>query len=170
MTLLASGSEVAIAADAADLLACFKIMPREGVPREEAAAAIAAESWTRTWTTVWTDLLTDLDDYKGRAFRVEDVPGDEGCFYAFVAYPIDLFEEGSIVNVLTSLVGNVFGFKAIRALRLEDIRFPLHYVMTCGGPPNGIVVERDKMNKYGRPFRAPHHGRPGGREGHSHAR
>ena len=27
-----------------DLLACFKITPQEGVPREEAAAAVAAES------------------------------------------------------------------------------------------------------------------------------
>ncbi|MEM9515198.1 MAG: form I ribulose bisphosphate carboxylase large subunit [Actinomycetota bacterium] len=135
-----------------DLLACFKITPQAGVDREEAAAAVAAESSTGTWTTVWTDLLTDLDYYKGRAYRIEDVPGDDERFYAFVAYPIDLFEEGSIVNVLTSLVGNVFGFKAIRGLRLEDIRFPLHYVMTCGGPPNGIRVERDKLDKYGRPL------------------
>jgi len=135
-----------------DLLACFKVTPQEGVPREEVAAAVAAESSTGTWTTVWTDLLTDLEYYKGRAYRIEDVPGDDTCFYAFVAYPIDLFEEGSVVNVLTSLVGNVFGFKALRALRLEDIRFPLHYVMTCGGPPNGMQVERDIMNKYGRPM------------------
>ncbi|WP_028025568.1 form I ribulose bisphosphate carboxylase large subunit [Enterovibrio calviensis] len=135
---------------ATDLLACFKIEPQPGVPREEAAAAVAAESSTGTWTTVWTDLLTDLDYYKGRAYAIEDVPGDDTAFYAFVAYPIDLFEEGSVVNVLTSLVGNVFGFKAIRGLRLEDVRFPIAYVKTCGGPPNGIQVERDKMNKYGR--------------------
>ncbi|GBE43454.1 ribulose bisphosphate carboxylase large chain 1 [bacterium BMS3Bbin10] len=135
-----------------DLLACFKITPQPGLPKEEVAAAVAAESSTGTWTTVWTDLLTDLDYYKGRAYKIEDVPGDDTSYYAFIAYPIDLFEEGSIVNVLTSLVGNVFGFKALRALRLEDIRFPLHYVMTCGGPPNGIQVERDKLNKYGRPL------------------
>ncbi len=135
-----------------DLLACFKITPQEGVPREEAAAAVAAESSTGTWTTVWTDLLTDLDYYKGRAYRIEDVPGDDKAFYAFIAYPLDLFEEGSIVNVITSLAGNVFGFKAVRGLRLEDIRFPLHYVITCGGPPHGIQVERDIMNKYGRPM------------------
>ena len=135
-----------------DILACFKITPQPGVPREEAAAAVAAESSTGTWTTVWTDLLTDLDYYKGRAYAIEDVPGDDTCFYAFIAYPIDLFEEGSVVNVFTSLVGNVFGFKAIRALRLEDVRFPIAYVKTCNGPPNGIQVERDKMNKYGRPL------------------
>ena len=135
-----------------DLLAVFKVTPQPGVDREEAAAAVAAESSTGTWTTVWTDLLTDLEHYKGRAYKVEDVPGDDEAFYAFIAYPIDLFEEGSIVNVFTSLVGNVFGFKAVRALRLEDVRFPLHFVMTCPGPPNGIQVERDKMNKYGRPL------------------
>ncbi|HKJ70749.1 MAG TPA: form I ribulose bisphosphate carboxylase large subunit [Gammaproteobacteria bacterium] len=135
-----------------DVLACFKVTPQPGVPREEAAAAVAAESSTGTWTTVWTDLLTDLYYYKGRAYKVEDVPGDDEAFYAFIAYPIDLFEEGSVVNVFTSLVGNVFGFKAIRTLRLEDVRFPLAFVKTCGGPPNGIQVERDMMNKYGRPM------------------
>ncbi|MDH3763597.1 MAG: ribulose-bisphosphate carboxylase large subunit, partial [Gammaproteobacteria bacterium] len=76
-----------------DILACFKITPQPGVPREEAAAAVAAESSTGTWTTVWTDLLTDLDHYKGRAYSIEDVPGDDSCFYALIAYPIDLFEE-----------------------------------------------------------------------------
>src|SRR3569832_2426996 len=135
-----------------DVLACFKIPPQPGIDREEVAAAVAAESSTGTWPTVWTDLLPDLDYYKGRAYRIEDVPGDDTCFYAFIAYPIDLFEEGSEVNVFTSLVGNVFGFKAIRALRLEDVRFPIANVKTCGGPPHGIQVERDNMNKYGRPL------------------
>ncbi|QKK10607.1 MAG: form I ribulose bisphosphate carboxylase large subunit [Pseudomonadota bacterium] len=135
-----------------DVLACFKVVPQAGVPREEAAAAVAAESSTGTWTTVWTDLLTDLDYYKGRAYAIEDVPGDDEAFFAFIAYPMGLFEEGSIVNVFTSLVGNVFGFKAVRSLRLEDIRFPLWFVTTCDGPPHGIQVERDKLDKYGRPL------------------
>ena len=135
-----------------DLLACFKCTGQEGVPREEVAAAVAAESSTGTWSTVWSELLTDLDFYKGRCYRIEDVPGDKESFYAFIAYPLDLFEEGSITNVLTSLVGNVFGFKALRHLRLEDIRFPIAFIKTCMGPPNGIQVERDRMNKYGRPL------------------
>ncbi len=135
-----------------DFLAVFKVVPQPGVDREEAAAAVAAESSTGTWTTVWTDLLTDLEHYKGRAYKIEDVPGDDEAFYAFIAYPLDLFEEGSVVNVFTSLVGNVFGFKAVRSLRLEDVRFPLAFITTCNGPPHGIQVERDKMNKYGRPM------------------
>jgi len=60
------------------------------VPRED----VAAESSISTWATVLIDLLTGLDYYKGRAYTIEDAPGDDTCFYAFV--------------------GNVFGFKALR--------------------------------------------------------
>ena len=50
-----------------DLLACFKVTGQPEVPREEVAAAVAAESSTGTWSTVWSELLTDLEYYKGRA-------------------------------------------------------------------------------------------------------
>ncbi|MGD1977379.1 MAG: ribulose-bisphosphate carboxylase large subunit, partial [Gammaproteobacteria bacterium] len=36
-----------------DILACFKVTPQPGVPREEAAAARAAQSSTRTRPTGW---------------------------------------------------------------------------------------------------------------------
>jgi len=133
-----------------DLLAAFRITPQPGVPSEEAGAAVAAESSTGTWTTVWTDGLTKLDFYKGRCYDVEPVAGEDNQYIAYIAYPIDLFEEGSITNLFTSIVGNVFGFKALRALRLEDLRIPVAYVKTFQGPPHGIEVERDKLNKYGR--------------------
>ncbi|KAL2224622.1 UNVERIFIED_CONTAM: Ribulose bisphosphate carboxylase large chain, partial [Sesamum indicum] len=42
--------------------------------------------------------------------------------------------------------------KPLRALRLEDLRIPTAYVKTFQGPPHGIQVERDKLNKYGRPL------------------
>ena len=54
---------------ATDILTAFRVTPQQGVPMEEAAAAVAAESSTGTWTTVWTDLLTDLDYYKASAYR-----------------------------------------------------------------------------------------------------
>src|SRR3989442_13906515 len=50
------------------------------------------------------------------------------------------------------MIGNVFGFKALKALRLEDLRIPKHYVKTFPGPPHGIVMEREHLNKYGRPL------------------
>ncbi|KAL0300470.1 UNVERIFIED_CONTAM: Ribulose bisphosphate carboxylase large chain [Sesamum calycinum] len=43
--------------------------------------------------------------------------------------------------------GNVFGFKALRALRLEDLRIPPAYIKTFQGPPHGIQVERDKTTQ-----------------------
>jgi ribulose-bisphosphate carboxylase large chain len=97
-----------------DLLAAFRMTPQPGVPPEEAGAAVAAESSTGTWTTVWTDLLTDLDRYKGRCYDIEPVPGEDNQYICYVAYPLDLFEEGSITNVLppssvTYLVLKLYG-------------------------------------------------------------
>ena len=88
----------------------------------EAAAAVAGESSTATWTVVWTDRLTDSEYYRAKAYKVEPVPGQEGQWFAYIAYDIDLFEEGSISNLTASIIGNVFGFKPLKALRLEDMR------------------------------------------------
>jgi ribulose-bisphosphate carboxylase large chain len=135
-----------------DVLCAFRITPQEGVPPEEAAAAVAGESSTATWTVVWTDRLTAHEHYQAKAYSVEAVAGTPGQYIALIAYELDLFEEGSIANLTSSIIGNVFGFKALRALRLEDMRIPLHYVNTFQGPPHGIVMEREYLNKYGRPL------------------
>jgi len=135
-----------------DILAAFRVTPMPGVPADEAGAAVAAESSTGTWTTVWTDGLTSLDRYKGRCYEIEPVPNTESQFIAYIAYPLSLFEEGSVTNLFTSIVGNVFGFKALSALRLEDLRIPVAYVKTFSGPPHGIQSERDRLNKYGRAY------------------
>ena len=135
-----------------DILAAFRVTPQPGVPAEEAGAAVAAESSTGTWTTVWTDGLTSLDRYKGRCYDIEPLDDDDEQYIMYIAYPLDLFEEGSVTNLFTSIVGNVFGFKALRALRLEDLRIPPAYTKTFQGPPHGVQVERDRLNKYGRGF------------------
>jgi ribulose-bisphosphate carboxylase large chain len=136
----------------ADVLAAFRISPQPGVPPEEAGAAVAGESSTATWTVVWTDRLTDYQHYQAKCYRVDPVPGADGQFIAYIAYNLDLFEEGSIANLTSSIIGNVFGFKALRALRLEDMRIPPHYTKTFQGPAHGIVMEREYLNKYGRPL------------------
>jgi len=135
-----------------DILAAFRITPQPGIDAIEAAAAVAGESSTATWTVVWTDRLTDYQHYQAKAYRVEPVPGVEGQYIARIAYDLDLFEEGSIANLTSSIIGNVFGFKALRALRLEDMRIPPHYVKTFQGPPHGIVMEREMLDKFGRPL------------------
>src|SRR5580658_10051404 len=135
-----------------DLLAMFRITPQDGVEATEAAAAVAGESSTATWTVVWTDRLTACDRYRAKAYRVERVPGSAEQYFAYIAYDLDLFEPGSIANLTASLIGNVFGFKPVKALRLEDMRLPVAYVKTFQGPPTGIVVERERLDKFGRPL------------------
>ncbi|WP_300006982.1 form I ribulose bisphosphate carboxylase large subunit [Pseudonocardia sp.] len=135
-----------------DVLCAFRITPQEGVPPEEAGAAVAGESSTATWTVVWTDRLTAHDHYQAKCYSVEAVPGTPGQYIARIAYEIDLFEEGSIANLTSSIIGNVFGFKPLKALRLEDMRIPVAYVKTFQGPAHGIVMEREYLNKHGRPL------------------
>jgi ribulose-bisphosphate carboxylase large chain len=137
---------------ATDLLALFRITPQPGVDPVEAAAAVAGESSTATWTVVWTDLLTACDVYRAKAFRVDPVPSAPDQFFAYIAYEGDLFEEGSLANMTASIIGNVFGFKAVKALRLEDMRIPHSYLKTFQGPATGVVVERERMDKFGRPL------------------
>lgn len=135
-----------------DILCLFRITPQEGVEPEEAAAAVAGESSTATWTVVWTDRLTACDSYRAKAYRVEPVPGNPGQYFAWVAYDLVLFEEGSIANLTASLIGNVFSFKPLKAVRLEDMRIPVAYIKTFKGPPTGLVVERERLDKFGRPL------------------
>ena len=127
-----------------DLLCAFASNP----PRAwiwSKPAAVAAESSTGTWTEVWSNQLTSIDYYKAKVYRVEDD-------IAYIAYPMDLFEENSVVNIMSSIVGNVFGFKAVHALRLEDMRIPVALVKTFPGPNIGIYDERARLNKWDRPL------------------
>jgi ribulose-bisphosphate carboxylase large chain len=135
-----------------DIIAVFRITPQDGVDPIEAAAAVAGESSTATWTVVWTDRLTACENYRAKAYRVDPVPGAEGQYFSYIAYDIDLFEEGSIANLTASIIGNVFGFKPLKALRLEDMRIPVAYLKTFQGPATGIVVERERLDKFGRPL------------------
>ena len=135
-----------------DILAAFRITPQPGVDPIEAAAAVAGESSTATWTVVWTDRLTAHEHYQAKAYRVDAGARPPGQYIARIAYDLDLFEEGSIANLTSSIIGNVFGFKALKALRLEDMRIPPHYVKTFQGPPHGIVMEREYLDKFGRPL------------------
>ncbi|MBO0663662.1 form I ribulose bisphosphate carboxylase large subunit [Jiella sp. MQZ9-1] len=135
-----------------DLIACFRITPQDGVDPVEAAAAVAGESSTATWTVVWTDRLTAAEKYRAKAYRVDPVPNSSDQYFAYIAYDLDLFEPGSIANLTASIIGNVFGFKPLKGLRLEDMRLPTAFVKTFQGPATGIVVERERLDKFGRPL------------------
>ena len=102
-----------------DILALFRITPQEGVDPIEAAAAVAGESSTATWTVVWTDRLTAADQYRAKAYKIEPVPNIPGQYFCYIAYDLILFEEGSIANLTASIIGNVFGFKPLKAAECQ---------------------------------------------------
>lgn len=135
-----------------DIIALFRVTPQDGVDPVEASAAVAGESSTATWTVCWTDRLTAADKYRAKCYKVDPVPNSPGSYFAYIAYDLDLFEPGSIANLTASIIGNVFGFKPLKALRLEDMHFPVAYVKTYKGPPTGVVVERERLDKFGRPL------------------
>jgi ribulose-bisphosphate carboxylase large chain len=128
-----------------DVIALFRVTPQDGVDPIEAAAAVAGESSTATWTVVWTDRLTACEMYRAKAYRVDPVPNSPGQYFVYIGYDLDLFEEGSIANLTASIIGNVFGFKAIKALRLEDMRIPVAYLKTFQGPATGIERGRRRL-------------------------
>jgi len=135
-----------------DIISLFRITPQDGVDPIEAAAAVAGESSTATWTVVWTDRLTACEKYRAKAYRVDPVPNEPNQYFAYIAYDLDLFEPGSIANLTASIIGNVFGFKPLKGLRLEDMRLPTAYIKTFNGPATGIVVERERLGTFGRPL------------------
>src|SRR5260370_9465518 len=121
---------------ATDTVCLFRITPQEGVDPIEAAAAVAGESSTATWTVVWTDRLTACDTYRAKAFKVEAVPSSPGQFFAWVAYHIILFQEGSISHMKARLIANVFPFNPLQAARLQDIQIPAACGKTLSCPPH----------------------------------
>ncbi len=87
-----------------------------------------------------------------KAYRVDPVPGTPDQYFAYIAYDIELFEPGSIANMTASIIGNVFGFKPVQGAAARGHAHPARLVKTFDGPPAGIVVERERLDKFGRPL------------------
>ncbi len=129
-----------------DLVCLFRFEPAKGISTKEAVGRIAAESSNGTWTTLST-LTSRIRRMRARAFEIKGP-------YVKIAYPIELFELGSIPQLLSSIAGNIFGMKAINNLRLEDIHFPKKYVKSFKGPQFGIKGVRKFMKIKDRPLTA----------------
>ena len=99
----------------------------------------------RHLVTVWsssspTRLLRGVAAHRGR-------PGDKESFYAFIN--LDLFEEGSITNVLTSWSATCSVSTAPPPSGRHPLPDGVHQELLR--PAEWHQVERDRMNKYGRP-------------------
>lgn len=129
-----------------DLIVLFRFEPAKGISKKEVIGRIAAESSNGTWTTLST-LKPHIHKIRARAFEIK---GD----YVKIAYPIELFELGSIPQLISSIAGNIFGMKAVKNLRLEDISFPIKYIKSFKGPQYGIKGIRKYMKIKNRPMLA----------------
>ena len=126
-----------------DLICDFYVEP-EGISLKEAAGGVAAESSVGTWTE-----LTTIKPYVEKlAARVFSIDGNNFR----VAYPRELFEPGNMPNILSGIAGNVFGLRALKNLRLNDIHLPPELVRSFKGPKYGITGIRKLLNVHGRPF------------------
>jgi ribulose-bisphosphate carboxylase large chain len=126
-----------------DVICIFRVEPA-GVDIEEAAGGVAAESSIGTWT--------ELSTVKPYVLRLAaHVFSIEGSIIK-IAYPMQLFELGSMPNILSSVAGNVFGLRALRNLRLNDILFPRDIIRSFKGPKYGVKGIRRLLKVNDRPL------------------
>src|SRR3989344_6210833 len=127
-----------------DLICLFRVEPAKGLSLKKAANTVALESSTGTWVEVKTKKA-----YVNKlAAKVFSIKGD----YVKIAYPSGLFEKGNAPNILSSIAGNIFGMKAVRNLRLEDIKIPSEILRGFKGPKYGIQGIRNMMRVKDRPL------------------
>jgi ribulose-bisphosphate carboxylase large chain len=128
-----------------DLICLFKVTPNR-ISLQEAANTVALESSTGTWIDVGTkkDYVNKLS---AKVFSI-----NAKTRMVKIAYPEALFEGGNAPNILSSIAGNVFGMKAVRGLRLEDVSFPDKILNSFQGPKFGIQGVRKILGVYNRPL------------------
>ena len=126
-----------------DLVCTFYVEP-ESISLKEAAGGVAAESSIGTWT----ELTTEEPYVERLAAHVFSVEGN----MVKIAYPVELFEGGNMPNILSSVAGNVFGLKALKNLRLNDVEFPVELLQSFKGPQFGIEGIRELLKVRERPL------------------
>ncbi|MCT9096554.1 type III ribulose-bisphosphate carboxylase [Haloarchaeobius sp. HME9146] len=131
-----------------DLLCEFTIAPAEGMSWEAAASRVASESSNGTWAALHVD-EAELTDLSAVAY---DIAEDEGTI--MVAYPADLFEQGSMPQILSCIAGNIMGMKAVDSIRLDDCEWPEQTVSGFPGPQYGSSVATEKLDAGDRPVLA----------------
>jgi ribulose-bisphosphate carboxylase large chain len=126
-----------------DVICDFYVEP-EGISLTEASGGVAAESSVGTWTEL-TTIKPYVEKLAARVFSIHENN-------IRVAYPIELFEHGNMPNILSSVAGNVFGLRALKNLRLNDIYLPRELVRSFRGPKYGIGGVRELLGVNDRPL------------------
>ncbi|MFH1586012.1 MAG: type III ribulose-bisphosphate carboxylase [archaeon] len=126
-----------------DLLCLFKIIPNK-VSIEKAANTVALESSVGTWTKVGKEKY--VEKLKAKVYSINK------SGWVKIAYPQELFEYDNVPNIFSSIAGNIFGMKIVKAIRLQDVAFPKAILKAFKGPKYGIDGVRKIMKIKSRPL------------------
>ena len=130
-----------------EVLCTFRVEHDPSVDFAWATGALAAESSIGTWDPGLTTMTDEVREWGARVVKL-----DESQKLAWVAYPEGLFERGNLAQLLSSVVGNVYGLKEVRKLRFVDIEMPASYVKSFPGPQLGLDGVRDLVGVRDRPI------------------
>ena len=131
-----------------ELIAEYWVEPN-GISIKKACENIATESSIGTWTTISTMSPSIARKLKPHVYYIKK--SGNGA-YIKIAYNQELFEEGNVPEILSSIAGNIFGMKALKNLRLLDIRFPKKILRSFKGPQFGVNGVRKLLKVYKRPL------------------
>ena len=130
-----------------EFLCTFRVDHDPSVDFAWAAGALAAESSIGTWDPGLTTMTGEERQYGARVVKL-----DESKHLVWVAYPEALFERGNLSQLLSSVVGNVYGLKEVKKLRFVDIEMPAGFVKSFKGPQLGMDGVRKMTGIAGRPI------------------
>ncbi|RLE58107.1 MAG: type III ribulose-bisphosphate carboxylase [Thermoprotei archaeon] len=129
------------------MIVVYRAKPAEGISMKEVAGRLASESSVGTWTTLAT-MKEHIRKLMAKAYIVRE----DGLVK--IAYPLELFELGSLPQLFSSVLGNVYGMRAIKRLKAIDIQFPEKYVKSFPGPNHGLYGVKKILGVEKRPILA----------------
>ncbi|MBU4267093.1 MAG: type III ribulose-bisphosphate carboxylase [Candidatus Altiarchaeales archaeon] len=130
-----------------ELVCLYYIEPSKGVSFKKACTNIAGESSIDTWSDISTLSPEIAERLKPHVFEINEKTGE-----IKIAYSSELFEVGSIPQILSSIAGNIFSMKLLNNLRLQDISFPKEVVSQFKGPKFGLQGVRKLLKIRDRPL------------------
>ncbi len=129
------------------LVALYYLEPEKDVSFELAAEEIAGESSIGTWTEV-AALTKDIKERLAPTIFL----ADKKKGFLQIAYPLELFEQGNIPQLMSAVAGNIFGMSSVKNLRLLDLEFPESYLRHFKGPSFGVQGVRSLLRVKERPL------------------
>jgi len=130
-----------------DVLVQYKVTPAKGYNLKKAAEMVAGESSIGTWTEVSTMKSRIIDTLAPKVYYI-----DKKSKRIRIAYPLELFEAGSVPDILSSIGGNIFGMKSVKYILFEDITLPKKMLRKFKGPQFGIKGIRKYLKVKKRPL------------------